>query len=389
MKLAIISTTIHGEQGYLSYDRLAKKSKFDKISFYIAGDKKSKPFNSAAFECDIEYITPEMQRGYASSEAIGWNKPARRNIALLRAIESDPDYILTIDDDNVPSEDYFDLWYKVLTTPVKQTVTGTKSIDHAHWHNYLAATDAPIEIYARGFPIPFRYKNSTKVVPAPRAIPAEKIGLFQGVTLGDPDIDAKTRIVYSKPTPLSAISEKNYCLQNIWSPYNSQNTIFARSVFPLAFMWSTAGRSEDIYASYVWQKFLFNNDMHVHVGDAVNFSDRGRRNDLRDLALEIESYFKSHEIWEEINKIHEKDALEFMQALIHADHEAIVRERAFIHAFRNDVQRSMAKAAQKRQTAERRLESNRSRLRPASRATLVNRTGRSSVKTIALSSGRK
>lgn len=389
MKLAIISTTIYGERGYLEYDRLAKKSKFDKVSFFIAGDKKSKPFNTAAFQCDIEYLTPEMQHGYASSEALGWNKPARRNIALLRAIESDPDYILTIDDDNVPSEDYFDLWYKVLTTPVKHTVVGVKNIDHSHWHNYLAATDAPIEIYARGFPIPFRYKNSTKVVPAPKAIPIATVGLFQGVTLGDPDIDAKTRIVFPKPTPLTSLSEKNFCLQNIWSPYNSQNTIFAKPLFPLAFMWSTAGRSEDIYASYVWQRFLFNNNMHVHVGDAVNFSDRGRRNDLRDMALEIESYFKSHEIWEDINKIRETDALKFMRALIHADHEAIIRERAYIHAFRNDVQRSMAKAAQKRQSAERRLVSGLSRAKPSTRIFSPSRKGRSSVKKTALSSARK
>jgi len=213
MKLAIISTTIYGEKGYLSYDRLAKKSKFDEVKFFIAGDKKSLPFDTSPFSCNVEYLTPEAQGVYASSEAIGWNKPARRNIALLRAIESNPDFILTIDDDNVPSDDYFDLWHQIITTPVQKIVIGVKDIEHPHWHNYLAATDAKIEMYARGFPIPFRYKDSTKVVVAPQAIPTEEIGIFQGITLGDPDIDAKTRIVYPKQTPLSAVHEKNYCLK--------------------------------------------------------------------------------------------------------------------------------------------------------------------------------
>ncbi len=343
MKLAIISTTIHGEKGYLLYDRLAKRSKFDNVSFFVAGDKKSLPFDTSPFTCEIEYLTPEAQGRYASSESIGWNKPARRNIALLRAMETKPDFILTIDDDNVPSEDYFEQWYRVITTSAKKQVTGIKNIEHAHWHNYLTTTDSEIELYARGFPIPFRYKNSTKVTTAKKSIPPGQIGIFQGISLGDPDIDAKTRIVYPKPTPLSVVHEKNYVLKNIWSPYNSQNTMFAKKLFPLAFMWSTAGRSEDIYASYVWQKFLFNNNMYAHIGDAVNFQKRGKRDDLRDLTLEIETYLKSHEVWEEINKIEEKNPLEFINALIRSEHEIIVREKGFMHAFHNDLERILFK----------------------------------------------
>ncbi|MEK7669385.1 MAG: hypothetical protein AAB350_02225 [Patescibacteria group bacterium] len=378
MKLAIISTTIYGEKGYLLYDRLAKKSKFDKISFFIAGDKKSPPFDTSAFTCDIEYLTPKAQGRFASSEAIGWNKPARRNIALLRAMETNPDFILTIDDDNIPSENYFDQWHKVITTPAKKHVIGVKDIEHAHWHNYLKATDSEIELYTRGFPIPFRYKDSTKVVKAPHSISPEKIGVFQGISLGDPDIDAKTRIVYPKQTPLSVVHEKNYVLQHIWSPYNSQNTMFAKKLFPLVFMWSTAGRSEDIYASYVWQKFLFNNNMYAHIGDAVNFQERGKRNDLRDLTLEIETYLKSHEVWEEINKIEEKDPLEFIGALIRSEHEIIVRERAFMHAFHNDLERILFKpvALRERHNELHPQVSSRGRRAVPSRATLSNQKSR-------------
>jgi hypothetical protein len=384
MKLAIISTTIYGEKGYLKYDQLAKKSKFDKVSFFIAGDKKSLPFDTSKFKNKIEYLTPKDQNKYASSEAIGWGKPARRNIALLRAMESDPDFILTIDDDNEPSEDYFDLWYRVITNPVHKHVVGIKEIEHPHWHNYLGPSNAEIEIYTRGFPIPFRYKNSTKVVDAPKSIPADQVGVFQGITLGDPDIDAKTRIVYSKRMPLTSIGEKNYALKDIWSPYNSQNTIFSKKLFPLAFMWSTAGRSEDIYASYVWQRFLFNNDMYSHVGDAVNFSDRGVRSNLRDFALEIETYMKSHEVWEEINKIKEKDALSFIDALIHSNYEVIARERGFMHAFRTDLERIFnklsikkpAKKAPKKQIGGRRQVSSRGHHKLPNQKKSLNRKGR-------------
>lgn len=377
MKLAIISTTIHGEKGYILYDRLAKKSKFSDVKFFVAGDKKSADFDTSKFKCEIEYLTPKAQGRYASSEAIGWNKPARRNIALLRAMETNPDFILTIDDDNIPSDDYFDLWHNVITSPARKEVIGVKDIEHHHWHNYLAASDSEIELYARGFPIPFRYKNSTKVVKTKKEIPTEKIGIFQGISLGDPDIDAKTRIVYPKPTPLSVIHEKNYVLRDIWSPYNSQNTMFAKKLFPLAFMWSTAGRSEDIYASYVWQRFLFNNGMYAHVGDAVNFQNRGKRNDIRDLTLEVETYLKSHEVWDEINKIKETDALDFISALICSEHEIIRREKAFMHAFRNDLERVLFKpsALKIRHDALHHPVSRLYRRAPASRKTVSNRRG--------------
>lgn len=339
MHLVIFSTTIRGEQGYLSYDKLAKKSKFSKVSFVITGDKKSMPFDANLFGCDVEYLDVNAQKRFASSEAIGWNKYARRNIALLRALELQPDFLLTIDDDNIPSDDYFDLWHQVFTKPATQIVTGKKDIEHAHWHNYLRTADAEIELYPRGLPIPFRYKDSTEVVKADTPIPAERIGVFQGISLGDPDIDAMTRIVYSKPLPLNTIQEKNYCLKEVWSPYNSQNTAFAKTVFPLAFMWPQAGRFEDIYASFVWQRFLFNNDMYAHVGDAVNRQDRGKRDDLRDFNLEVEGYQQSHDVWEAVNSVTETNALSFIDALMKLEHPVIKRERDFLVAYKKDLEK--------------------------------------------------
>ena len=85
--------------------------------------------------------------------------------------------------------------------------------------------------------------------------------------------------------------------------------------------------------------------MYAHVGDAVNYSARGKRNDLHDLALEIETYLKAHEVWDEINKIQEQDALAFINTLIRSEHEIIVREKSFMHAFHNDLERILFKPA--------------------------------------------
>ena len=74
MELAIVSTTIHGEQGYLAFDRLTKSSSFSQVKFVISGDKKSSAFDTDAFECDIKYLNVQDQGKYKCSEPMGWNE---------------------------------------------------------------------------------------------------------------------------------------------------------------------------------------------------------------------------------------------------------------------------------------------------------------------------
>jgi hypothetical protein len=119
MKLAVVSTTVHGEKGYLPFDRLAAASPFSKVSFFIAGDKKSGPFDAARFQCQVEYLGIRDQARFACSESIGWNKIMRRNTALLRAMETEPDFILMIDDDNLPRDGYFDDWHRLLPSALE------------------------------------------------------------------------------------------------------------------------------------------------------------------------------------------------------------------------------------------------------------------------------
>lgn len=342
MKLIVISTTINGEKNYLPFDRLLAKSKFSNAMFVIAGDRNAALFDTSSFRSYIEYLDPKDQKRFNSSEVIGWNTPRRRPIAWLRAMELKPDFILSVDDDNIPPEDYFDRWHDVLAVPIRKVVSAMNTAEPV-WHNYLATSDSPIEIYPRGFPVPFRGKLLTKVMPAEKEISVDKVGVFQGISLGDPDIDAMTRIVYPKPLPLNSISEKNYALRDVWSPYNMQNTMFTKKIFGLPILWPFAGRFDDIYASFAWQKLLFNNGMYTHVGEPINRQDRGTRDVLNtDLKEETEGYFHSHEVWQRINEISEREPAAFLEKLIQSDHDIIRRHREFFIAYLKDVEKAMS-----------------------------------------------
>jgi len=338
MKLVIVSTTIHGDKGYRDWDTLAHKSTFPDVHFVIAGDFHSPPFDASNFQCSLEYLSADDQKSYACSESIGWKKWARRNIALLRAMELQPDYILVIDDDNRPHENYFDDWHRILTNTTNKEIVCDSDIINP-WHNYLRTGDTKIKFYPRGFPIVFRDQEYDTLIKDTLPISPDSIGLYQGISLGDPDIDAMTRIVYSEPTPLNNISEKNYCLQNVWSPYNSQNTLFSKKLFPLAFTWPSAGRYEDIYASLVWQQFLFNNNMHVHIGDALNYQIRGKRDDIRDLSLEVEGYLHVHDVWDDIIKIKAESPIGFINEMIKSNNPIISREKIFLKSYLHDLQK--------------------------------------------------
>ncbi len=337
MKLAIISTTIRGDQGYRDYDELAHDSNFSDVHFVISGDLQSVEFNSDNFMCNIEYLDVNYQNRYRCSGPIGWKKFARRNISLLRAMELRPDYILTIDDDNRPHQNYFNDWYKVLSETCNRSVTNDSQ--DSVWHNYLRSgvlEDSSLCLYPRGFPVAFRGQERTSIDKCDPILPNE-IGLYQGVSLGDPDIDAMTRIVFPEHEPLKDIKESNYCLQHIWSPYNTQNTMFSKVLFPLAFTWPSAERFEDIYASFAWQQLLFNNDMHVHIGDSMNWQIRGARNDLRDFSLEVEGYLHAHDVWEDIRGIEAKDPIDFIRQMIVSDNEIISKEKEFLEAYLVDL----------------------------------------------------
>jgi hypothetical protein len=335
MKLAVISTTIHNEEGFLPFDRLASNSPFRDIAFFITGDRKTPPFDTSRFACRAEFLNVRAQGRFACSESIGWNKIMRRNIALLRAMEWKPDYILTIDDDNVPPPEYFEAWYRVLRTPANAIMENPDN--SGRWFNYLRTTSAPIEIFPRGFPICFRGAFQGSLVLPPTPIQPSQIGLFQGISLGNCDVDAITHIVC--PCTVESIREKNYCVRDLWSPYNTQNTILSPGLFPLGFVWPFCGRYDDIFSSFAWQQLLFNNGHYVHVGDAVNRQERGDRDLLRDLSNEAEGYLNAHLVWQAIRRIEATDPIGFLEALLACDQVIIQRQHGFMRSFLQDLKR--------------------------------------------------
>ncbi len=335
-RLGIVSTTINDEAGYLPFDRLAAKSGFDEVFFCIAGDLKTPDFDTSVFACPVHFLSPSDQQQFECSEEIGWNKVMRRNTALLRCIAEQPDFILMIDDDNVPPDNYFQRWFEIIGQPATRRVVPV-STESRSWHNYLRSADSKSEIWPRGFPREERGRHETRILSlGDNQIRAEDILMYQGISLGDPDIGACTREQLAPE--LTLIDESNYVLQDVWSPYNTQNTLFRQPLFPLACVWPFCGRFDDIFSSFTWQNFAFTQGKYIHVGEPLNTQSRRPRDIARDMAAEKEGYAHWRSVLRAITSCAALTADDFIDALIYLDGpEILTRHHGFFRAWKNDL----------------------------------------------------
>lgn len=227
---------------------------------------------------DTMYLHPDVQTQYASSEAIGWRSIQRRNIALLRAMEHNPKYILTVDDDNMPSHDdqvnrlirAFDLTDGFIRTNTGWYNPGRECYDK----RYRA-------VIHRGFPM-----NRRREQPFVSSAPPCEIGVAAMLWTGAPDIDAIDRIV-NDPI-IERVGHSDVILTpGTWAPFNSQATMYRAELAPLMMVWPGVGRYDDIWASYLARKVMDRFGYGVYYGYPTVHQDRNEHDLMRDLEGEI------------------------------------------------------------------------------------------------------
>lgn len=288
MKTALITTTINVPKVLALYRKLGPD-----VAFFVAADEKT-PLEAYAFCADIpdcEIYSPDRQRelGYECSALIGWNCVQRRNIALLEAVKAGADVIVTIDDDNVAvghsgvGGPFFWFFQRVLNAISEEyRFSGLKASSPTGWFDPGCLLVPPTK--HRGFPI------SIKSDPVFEPVTNAKIGVAAGLCLGDPDIDAVTRI--ANAPIIHSVSELGRAGVVVdpacQTVFNSQNTTFLRELAPAMFMMPGVGRYDDIYASLITQRVMRERDLHVHFGQPFIWQQRNKHNLLNDLRVEID-----------------------------------------------------------------------------------------------------
>lgn len=298
----IVFTTIHFpsvvEELYANlqrYDRLAQ------VKVWIIGDKKTPATCSALAEsitskgletvyADIPAQDKWGERIAAFYQQLPYNNETRRNIGFLMALEEGCKLLISIDDDNFPTEDDFIGGHLITGTPLPQQLIHEES----GFHNvceYLQFTPAR-HIFPRGYP--FRLRGSLNSSHKQDAPENGTIGVTAGLWLSAPDIDATTWLNGKIESTDYHGSKSQVLTQNTWTPINTQNTSVLQDLIPaylcIPMGWSLPGgiiqRYGDIWGGYFLQALIRNSKYHVAFGRPIVEHRRNPHDYLDDLRAE-------------------------------------------------------------------------------------------------------
>ena len=274
MKKAIVITTI-----YKVSEAINKFISFNEWKIFIVGDIKT-PHNEYTKLCEdnsnVFYLTPEYQENNYKeiSDLIGWNSIQRRNIGFLEALKYGAEIIASVDDDNIP----LDNWGKNICIGKPTNVYYYESSDLVF--DPIGTTNYT-ELWHRGFPIQNIHKRTDKYKITRKTIIADIQADFWN---GDPDIDAICRMEHK---PLCFFDDKYFPFSsNTFSPFNSQNTFFSRNALKKYLVIPFIDRMDDIWASYYLESFGF----VVLYNKASVFQDRNIQNLTKNMTMEYIGY---------------------------------------------------------------------------------------------------
>ncbi|THB76938.1 MAG: DUF288 domain-containing protein [Desulfobulbaceae bacterium] len=303
------------------------------IPFYVIGDRKS-PNDFHLAGC--EYWPLEKQRALKCRLAslLPESHYARKNLGYLIALRNGAELIIETDDDNFPNDNFWDTFNKSETLK-------TCTISTSGWTNvYQFFSDR--EVWPRGYPLEMLKQNGLSFPECDEQ--TVTCPIQQGLADNNPDVDAIFRL--TRQLPLNFQKNISIALgRGAWSPFNSQNTIWFKSVAPLMYLPSYCNfRLSDIWRSFIAQRILWVNDWHTLFFSPTVYQQRNHHDLLEDFNDEIPGYLHNRTIAKELEELELKPGTQALCANLIACYELFIehgwvdhRERQLVEAWIEDI----------------------------------------------------
>lgn len=241
----------------------------------VVGDLKTPHNDYKKINCI--YLHPDEQKALYPeiSDCIGWNTIQRRNIGFLHAYKLNAEIIATVDDDNIPYENWGEnlLVGKECSVDFYESRTTVFDPLSVTEHNWLWHRGYPVEDIPNKNNVVYLGKKKTKVL--------VQADLWDG----DPDIDATNRMTRRPIVKFNNVEP--YSTHNI-TVFNSQNTFIHRSVLVNYMVLPYVGRMDDIWGSYHLQNFIPRGS--IVFNKPTVYQDRNKQDLVVNLEKEIIGY---------------------------------------------------------------------------------------------------
>ncbi|NET40280.1 MAG: DUF288 domain-containing protein [Cyanothece sp. SIO1E1] len=284
----VVMTSINSPTDKLQeFSEMCVENEFDLI---VVGDEKS-PADYRLRGANYWSLERQESLPWSLKESLPLNSYSRKNLAYLIAIQEGAEYIVETDDDNFPTGNF---WKR------RQKNVRCEEYKNSGWFNvYLEFSDG--FIWPRGFPlirILDQRKNRVRLELSEVCAPIQ-----QGLVHGDPDVDAIFRLTQNK-IPSFNDREPVALGEQSWCPFNSQNTTWFPSAFPLLYLPSYCTfRMTDIWRSFVAQRIAWEYGWSICFRAPDMIQKRNPHNLMVDFEGEVSGYLKNEEICDILNGV--------------------------------------------------------------------------------------
>jgi hypothetical protein len=256
----------------------------------VVGDKKT-PDDWHCNNVDYMSIDQQEDLNFELTKILPYNHYSRKMLGYIIAIKNGAEYIVDTDDDNIPKENWlfpnFDNKFDVITE------------DKGFVNIYQLYTKD--KIWPRGLPL--KLINLQFELEKDLTIKDCKVGIWQGLADEDPDVDAIYRLTNDTPCYFEE-REPIVLGKGTISPFNTQNTIIRKELFPLMYLPTyVTFRYTDILRGLVAQPIMWLYGYKLGFINATVIQKRNPHDYMKDFISEIPMYETCEKVIELVSKV--------------------------------------------------------------------------------------
>lgn len=268
-KFIVITTIYHPTEAVKMFSRI------NDYQLVVVADKKT----PVDWNCpNVVFLSVNDESNtWLLNEKLPFNHYSRKMLGYLFAMKNGATIIIDTDDDNIPKDN----WRFPEFTGKFDCFGSQKGFVNI----YNAFTDEPI--WPRGLPLNLIKTQTDFQVLETKEL---KIGVWQGLADGDPDVDAIYRLTSDKP-----VSFQNHFPivlgSGVITPFNTQNTAICKELFPLMYLpVNVTFRFTDILRGLIAQPIMHAFDYNLGFIDATVVQKRNPHDYFKDFLSEIPMY---------------------------------------------------------------------------------------------------